>query len=182
MRTSLVAVLLSGCLLLAGRPARAHHSFAAEFDIDKPLTLTGVLTRMDWVNPHGRMYVDVRGADGIIAHWSVQTGGPTQLLRRGIEKDTFTAGIQVTIKGFRARDDGMTLHGETVTLKDGRNLFVGEIPISSTRRRSYGSSDEMYAARAIVSSSVSFCTAGFISAAFAPLRAPCWKSYSARPM
>ena len=130
MRTTLLAVLLSACLLLAARSARAHHSFAAEFDVNKPVTLTGVLTRMDWVNPHGRMYVDVKAVDGTLAHWSIQTGGPTQLLRRGLGKETFPAGIEVTIKGFRARDSRTTAHAETVTLKDGRNFFIGEIPIT----------------------------------------------------
>jgi len=130
MRATLLTALLSVFLLLAARAADAHHSFAAEFDINKPVTLTGVLTRMDWVNPHGWMYVDVKAADGTVAHWSIQTGGPTQLLRRGLGKDTFPAGIEVTIKGFRARNSRTTAHAETVTLKDGRNFFIGEIPIT----------------------------------------------------
>ena len=130
MRTTLVTVLLCAGLLLSVRASDAHHSFAAEFDINKPVTLTGVLARMDWVNPHGWMYVDVKAADGTMARWAIQTGGPTQLLRRGLGKDTFPAGIEVTIKGFRARDSRTTAHAETVTLKDGRNFFIGEIPIT----------------------------------------------------
>ena len=130
MRATLLTALLSVFLLHAARAADAHHSFAAEFDINKPVTLTGVLTRMDWVNPHGWIYVDVKAADGTVAHWSIQTGGPTQLLRRGLGKDTFPAGIEVTIKGFRARNSRTTAHAETVTLKDGRNFFIGEIPIT----------------------------------------------------
>lgn len=124
------ATLLSVFLLLTAHSVHAHHSFAAEFDITKPVTLTGVLTRMDWVNPHGWMYVDVKGLDGTVVHWVIQTGGPTQLLRRGFGKETFPAGIEVTIKGFRAREKSTTAHAETVMLKDGRNLFVGEIPIA----------------------------------------------------
>jgi hypothetical protein len=130
MRATLLTALLSVCVLLAARATDAHHSFAAEFDINKPVTLTGVLTRMDWVNPHGWMYVDVKAADGTMEHWSIQTGGPTQLLRRGLGKDTFPAGIGVTIKGYRARDSRTTAHAETITLKDGRNFFIGEIPIT----------------------------------------------------
>jgi hypothetical protein len=130
MRTTLFIVLLVAGMLLAARPAPAHHSFAAEFDINRPVTLTGVLTRMDWVNPHGWMYVDVKAADRTVEHWSIQTGGPTQLLRRGFGKNDFAAGIEVTIKGFRSRDGTTTAHGESVMLKDGRNLFIGEIPIT----------------------------------------------------
>jgi uncharacterized protein DUF6152 len=130
MRRTSVIVVLAGGVLLAANSAPAHHSFAAEFDVNKPIMLTGVLTRMDWKNPHGRMYVDVETAKGSIQHWSVQTGGTTQLLRRGFAKEDFPAGIDVTIKGFRARDGSPTVHGESVTLKDGRNFFIGEIPIT----------------------------------------------------
>lgn len=130
MRTPVFVLVSCASLLLAGRPARAHHSFAAEFDINKPVTLTGTLTRMEWVNPHGWMHVDVKDANGVVEHWSVQTGGPTQLLRRGFEKNDFTGGIEVTIKGYRARDGSFTAHGESATLKNGRTFFIGEIPIS----------------------------------------------------
>lgn len=130
VRTRLLILLLGAGMLLVARSAHAHHSFAAEFDSDKPVTLRGLLTKMEWVNPHGWMRVDVTAADGTVEHWSIQTGGPTQLLRRGFGKDDFPAGIAVTIKGFRARDGSTTAHGEMVTLKDGRNFFIGEIPIT----------------------------------------------------
>jgi hypothetical protein len=125
MRTKLFTGLLVAGLLLTALPARAHHSFAAEFDVNKPVTITGVLTKMEWVNPHGWIYVDAMGPDGKIEHWSIEAGGPTQLLRRGLRKEDFPAGIEVTVKGYRSRDGTATANGTSVTMKDGRNFFMG---------------------------------------------------------
>jgi len=80
---------------------------------------------MEWVNPHGWIYVDVKGPDGQVQHWSIEAGGPTQLLRRGLRKDDFPAGIEVTITGYRSRDGSFTANGQSVKLKDGRNFFMG---------------------------------------------------------
>jgi hypothetical protein len=125
MKLRILAAIAVVAFLVAPRAARAHHSFAAEFDINKPVTLQGVLTKMEWVNPHGWIYVDVKGPDGQVQHWSIEAGGPTQLLRRGLRKDDFPAGIEVTITGYRSRDGSFTANGQSVKLKDGRNFFMG---------------------------------------------------------
>jgi hypothetical protein len=123
MKTTLF-LALSG-LMLAASSARAHHSFSAEFDINQPITLKGVLTKMEWVNPHGWIYIDVTQPDGKVVNWAIEAGGPTQLLRRGLRKTDFPAGIEVTVEGFRARSGEPKANGRSVTMKDGRNFFLG---------------------------------------------------------
>ena len=123
MRAKLIVIL--GGTLLAALPAWAHHSFAAEFDINQPITLKGVLTRMDWVNPHGWIYIDVAGADGKVVNWAIEAGGPTALLRRGLRKTDFPAGLEVVVEGYKAKSGAPKANGRTVTLKDGRNFFLG---------------------------------------------------------
>ena len=123
MKTTLF-LALSG-LMLAASSARAHHSFSAEFDINQPITLKGVLTKMEWVNPHGWIYIDVMQPDGKVVNWAIEAGGPTQLPRRGLRKTDFPAGIEVTVEGFRARSGEPKANGRSVTMKDGRNFFLG---------------------------------------------------------
>jgi len=112
-------------LIVAPIPVFAHHSFAAEFDGNKKVTLTGVVTKVDWVNPHAYIYVDVKGADGAVVNWAIETGAPNALYRQGWRKDDLKAGDTVTLDAFLARDGSHTAAARSVKLPDGRNVFAG---------------------------------------------------------
>ena len=125
MKARISGLVVGVGMLLASMPVLAHHSFAAEYDENQPITLKGTLTKMDWVNPHGWIHVDVKGPDGKVVNWAIETGAPNALLRRGLRKTDFPPGTEVTIQGFRAKDGTNTANGRTVTTKDGKNFFAG---------------------------------------------------------
>lgn len=116
---------LAAIALLGAVPVAAHHSFAAEFDENKPVTLKGKLTQLDWLNPHGWLHIDVIGPDGKVVNWAIEAGAPNALIRRGLRKTDFPIGSEVVVQGYRAKNDSPTASGTTVTFADGRNFFLG---------------------------------------------------------
>jgi Family of unknown function (DUF6152) len=105
-------------------PVAAHHSFA-EFDSSKPVTLTGKLTKMEWTNPHGWIFIDVTGPDGKVVNWAIESGSPNALIRRGLRPADFTLGATVVVKGYQARSGTPTANGTSVTFANGKNFFLG---------------------------------------------------------
>jgi hypothetical protein len=112
-------------LVVPAVPVFAHHSFAAEFDGKKQVTLTGVVTKVDWVNPHAYIYVDVKGDDGATVNWAIETGAPNALYRQGWRKADLKAGDMVTLDAFLAKDGTHTAAARNVKLPDGRRVFAG---------------------------------------------------------
>ena len=124
MRTK-SGIVVAGFVLLATLPVAAHHAFAAEFDVDKPVKVHGTVTKLELVNPHAWIYVDVKDADGNVVNWRFELGAPNALIRLGWKKDTIAAGSVVDITGFRAKSGLPVANGRSVTLPDGRSLFSG---------------------------------------------------------
>ena len=123
MRRSFVVLALAFATLLT--PARGHHSFAAEFDSSKPITLRGTVTKMDWINPHSWIHIEVKGADGAATKWMIECGSPNTLYRRGFTKDSLPVGTEIVVDGYLAKDGGNRANGRDVTFNDGKKLFLG---------------------------------------------------------
>jgi hypothetical protein len=126
MKTRSSVVLAAGFgLILAAVPVFAHHSFAAQYDRSKPNTITGTVTKIEWINPHARFYIDVKDNSGNFVRWEVELGAPAQLMRRGWTRDSLKVGESVTVNGFLAKDGSNLTNAQTVTLSDGRKVFAG---------------------------------------------------------
>jgi hypothetical protein len=118
-----VAAMMIG-MLAAVLPVLAHHSFSAEYDFAKPITLQGTVVKWELINPHGWITVDVKDTNGKVVRWAVETGNPNALLRAGWRKDSLKAGDEVTIEGYLAKDGTPTVNGVQVTLADGRKVLA----------------------------------------------------------
>ena len=120
MKTVLTAAALAVGILLTTIPVAAHHAFAAEFDRDKPVTLVGTVSKIEWVNPHTWIHMDVKGKDGKVVTWRVEGGAPNALMRRGWNRNSIKVGEQITVDGFLAKDGSPTANGSQVKTADGR--------------------------------------------------------------
>ena len=119
-------ILIAGAALLAASSyAWAHHAFSAEFDSSKPVKLHGSVVKMEWINPHAWIYMDVKGADGKVANWGIELGPPNALVKRGWTKASVPPGMEIVVDGFQAKDGALRANGRDVTLPNGNKLFAG---------------------------------------------------------
>jgi len=127
MRTKLATVVCIVGLGVCGAAASvsAHHAFAAEFDAKKPVNFKGTVTKMEWINPHTWLHVDVKKADGTVENWAIEAGTPNVLFRRGFTKESLLPGTEVVIEGYQAKDGTHRANGRNLTLPDGKMLFLG---------------------------------------------------------
>jgi uncharacterized protein DUF6152 len=117
--------LAAGLGLMLAVPVFAHHSFAAQYDRDRPVTLVGPVTKIDWINPHARFFVDVKDANGKVVNWEVELAAPAMLMRRGWTRNSLKLGESVTVSAYLAKDGSNLANASTVTLVDGRKVFAG---------------------------------------------------------
>src|SRR5256885_1307214 len=131
MRTKLTIAIAGTLLFLAAAPLFAHHAFSAEFDVNRPLTLKGTLSKWDMINPHSWFHIDVKGPDGKVSEWMIEGGSPNTLIRLGVTKNTIKVGTELTIEGYQAKEGTNKAVGRNLVLPDGTRLFLslsGAVP------------------------------------------------------
>jgi hypothetical protein len=125
MGVKVLAMFVGVALFTPAAPVKAHHAFAAEFDANQPIELRGTLTKVEWVNPHSWLYLEVKGPDGKVVTWALELGPPNALFRRGWTKDTVQSGAELLVRGFRAKSGKAVANARDVVFPDGRELFAG---------------------------------------------------------
>jgi hypothetical protein len=131
-------LLSTGAACLAAavlEPAVAHHAFSAEFDANKPVRLEGIVTKMEWINPHSWIHLDVPAPDGTVQKWMIEGGAPNALLRRGFNRNSLPPGTAISVQGFQAKDGSLRANGRDITFADGSKLFVGSSGIGAPDER-----------------------------------------------
>ena len=124
-RQALILAGLGLFIVMVAAPVWAHHAFAAEFDANKPLKLEGTVTKMEWINPHAWIHIDVKREDGKVEKWMIEGGTPNTLLRRGFSKNSLLPGTEIVVDGYQAKDGSLKANGRDLTLPGGRKLFLG---------------------------------------------------------
>ena len=127
MRINLTVAVAAVGMLFATAPAFAHHAFAAEFDAKRPVHYEGTVTKVELINPHTWIHVDVKNPDGTVTNWMFEAGSPNVLLRRGFTKETIKPGTAVVVDGYQSKDGSFRANGRDITLPDGRKLFLGSL-------------------------------------------------------
>ena len=125
MRTGLLGLVAGAGIFVATLPVLAHHAFSAEFDATKPINLKGTVTKVEWINPHAWVHVEVKQPDGKVETWMIEGGTPNTLFRRGFSKESLKPGTEIVVDGYQAKDGTMKANGRDLTLADGKKLFMG---------------------------------------------------------